>query len=131
MKRLLAVASILAVGLATLVAAPAPAQVSGDFPKYAFEQDGTVVIDGDMAVDCRSFASFLGEGYFESGDISPGARPMLEKCEEAGLLSPENATPGASPSALPDTGGLGFPVALVPLVLLAGLLAFGVPRGKP
>ena len=39
------------------VAAPALAQTSGgDPPDYALEEDGTVVIDGDGATDCRSFA---------------------------------------------------------------------------
>lgn len=64
------------------VAAPALAQTSGNFPDYALEGDGTVVIDGDMGMDCRSFASFLEQGYFESEDISPGARRVLDRCEE-------------------------------------------------
>lgn len=119
-----------------VVAAPAPADVSGgDPPDYVLEEDGTVVIDGDVATDCRSFA-----GFQPSADGDPNreqARRVLEQCEEAGLLPPGSTTPSASASsevsaadgeggALPDTGGPGLAALLVvpgAAAVAGGLLA--------
>ena len=57
------------------VAAPALAQTSGgDPPGYALEEDGTVVIDGDGATDCRSFASFLEQGTSSRRRATPRSR---------------------------------------------------------
>ncbi len=133
-------AVVLAV-MAAVLATPAPAQVSGfNPPDYVFEEGGTVVIDGDAKTDCRSFASFLEDGYFESGDTSAGARRVLEQCEEAGLLDSGSGTPGASasPSAastppgtsaaneedegLPETGG----PALAVLLVVSGVVAAAI-----
>lgn len=136
-----------AVLLAAVFAAPALADTSGGFPDYVLQKDGTVLIDGDGATDCRSFALALEQGYFESGDISPGAQRVLEQCEEAGLLYSEGATLSASagettstsanalPSTgasavggegrgLPETGGPALPALLVvsSVVVVSGLL---------
>ncbi len=122
------------------VAAPALAQTSGgDPPDYALEEDGTVVIDGDGATDCRSFASFLEQGDFEppAGDPSQQAQSILEQCEEAGLLPSGGTTPSAPASSeasaangkgggLPDTGGSTLPALLGVsgvLAMTGGLLA--------
>lgn len=120
-----------------------------DPPRYAFRENGTVVIDGDVFTDCPSFASSLDREEGFRGDVEQ-ARGVLERCEEAGLLPPEgtfssasvgaSASTGASASAsassstaasaspLPTTGGPVSLVALAPLALLAGsgLLAFKV-----
>ena len=108
-----------------VVAAPAPAQTSGGFPDYVLEEDGTVVIEGDAATDCTLFASFLEQGYFEPGGISPGARRVSDQCVEAGLLDPELANSAGAPASgegggLPGTGSPDLP-ALLPAVL--GVLA--------
>jgi len=123
-----------AVLLAAVTAAPALADVTGgDPPDYVLEEDGTVVIDGDLATDCPSFAEFV-----PSADGDPDleqAESVLEQCEEAGLLPPSGGTtPGASPEAsaadgegerLPGTGGPALPALLVVssvVVMTSGLL---------
>src|SRR5918997_710805 len=81
-----------------VVAAPAPAQTSGgNPPDYVLEEDGTVVIDGDAGTDCRSFALFLEQGYFEpvAGDPSQQAQSILEQCEEVGFLESGEGTKSA------------------------------------
>lgn len=151
-ERLRALTLVVMVGLVlggcavASASAPAVAQTSGGFPDYVLEKDGTVVIDGDGATDCTSFASFLEQGSFESGEISPGAQRVLEQCEEAGLLPSGGTSPGASsgvpegaekPSealvtdgedgGLPDTGGPNLPALLLAvlgvLTMMGGLLA--------
>ena len=122
---------VVAVMAAAVASTPALAQTSYDAPDYVLEGDGTVVIDGDGATDCRSFALFLEEGSFESGDtLSAGARRVLEQCVEAGLLEAElAASAGAPAEALPDTGGPGLPAlpaAVAGLVSAAGLLFWWV-----
>ena len=137
MERLRALASVVVVGLVlggcavAVASAPALADITGgDPPDYVLEEDGTVLIDGDLATDCRSFAG----GPVPSADGDPDleqARSVLEQCEEAGLLEPGGGTPSASLSpeasaadgeggGLPDTGGPDLP-ALLPAVL--GVLA--------
>lgn len=106
-----------------------------DLPRYAFREDGTVVIDGDVLTDCSSFASSLDRGGGFRGDAGQ-ARSVLEQCEEAGLLSlggtTSSASAGASASAtaspLPTTGGSVPLMALAPLALLvgSGLLVFRI-----
>lgn len=89
---------VLAVMAMAVVAAPALAQTSGgDPPDYVLEEDGTVVIDGDGGTDCRSFASFLEQGYFEPqpGDPSQQAQSILEQCDEAGFLESGEGTKSA------------------------------------
>ena len=112
-----------------VVAAPAPAQTSGGFPGYVLEEDGTVVIEGDAGTDCASFASFLEQGYFEPGGISPGAQRVLDQCVEAGLLDPGLANPAGAPASgegggLPETGGPDLPALL--LAVLGVLATTGV-----
>ena len=125
-----------------VVAAPALAQTSGGFPDYVLEEDGTVVIDGDGATDCPSFAAFLEQGYFEPGNNPAQAQSVLEQCEEAGLLPPGGRHPQAPASAgasaangkgggLPDTGGPDLPALLGVsgvLAMAGGLLALRVMR---
>ena len=129
-KGAILLAAVLVATMTAAVAAPATADTSGGFPDYVLLKDGTVLIDGDGATDCRSFALFLEDGYFESGDISAGAQRVLEQCVEAGLLDPELAVAaGASPEVaaangndggLPGTGGPELPA----LLLAAAGLAF-------
>lgn len=135
----LLVAALMA-AFATLAAAPALAQTSGGFPKYAFD-DGTVTIEGDATTTCSSFAAFLEQGYFESGDtLSAQAQAVLKQCEEAGLLASADsvssgsvsASSSASAPALPETGGPAIPAAAsaLPLALLVvgGLFALRLAR---
>ena len=112
-----------------------------DPPRYAFRENGTVVIDGDVLTDCSSFASSLDREEGFRGDEEQ-ARSVLERCEEAGLLPPEgtisSASAGASAPAgtsasasaspLPTTGGPASLMAFAPLALLvgSGLLAFKI-----
>lgn len=103
-------------------------------PDYAFD-DGTVVIEGDAATTCPSFAAFLGQGYFESGDVSAGAQRVLGRCVEAGLLDPEVAASaaGGAGGRLPETGGPSPAVlplcASAALLAAGGVVALGVARG--
>ena len=130
---LLRVLAVTVMAMAVL-AAPAPAQTSGgNPPDYVLEEDGTVVIDGDAGTDCRSFASFLEQGYFEPpGDPSQQAQSILEQCEEAGFppagaVLKASASPVASAGpdgALPQTGGPSLTVPL--LAAVAALLATGL-----
>ena len=132
---------VVAVMAAAVVSTPALAQTSDPAPDYVLEKDGTVAIDGDGATDCRSFASFLKEGSFESGDtLSAGAQRVLEQCVEAGLLEAELAASAGAPATasplsegsaangedggLPDTGGPDLPAlpAAASLLVSAGLL---------
>lgn len=108
----------------TVTVTPALAQTSGNAPDYVLKEEGTVIIDGDGATDCTSFAFFLEQGTFESGNISPGAQRVLEQCEEAGFLNSEgvSAVDGES-ETLPETGGSGLTLTLAAAVLASGLLA--------
>ena len=93
-----------------------------DSPEYAFREDGTVVIDGDVSTDCSSFArAFKLEDNLQRNLRQ--ARSVLEQCEEAGLLDSGDATSSASANSsasasasphapanggedeLPDSGG--------------------------
>lgn len=119
---------------------PALAQTTDrDPPDYVFEKDGTVVIDGDVATDCPSFATFV-----PNADRDPDleqAQSVLEQCEEAGLLGSRDSTPSTPPSAsassgvsavdgvgggLPETGGPA-PLALLGVAIIvvaaSGLIA--------
>lgn len=137
---LLATALMAMMTAVAVAAAPALADITeGDPPDYVLKEDGTVVIDGDLATDCPSFAEFV-----PSADGDPDleqAQSVLEQCEEAGLLDSGGGTPSASPSAsassevsavdgegggLPETGGPALPALLVVAVVVvaaSGLLA--------
>lgn len=127
-----------------VAAEPALADVVGaDLPDFALEEDGTVVIDGDLATDCPSFAVGLEEGYESRGDPEQ-AQSVLEQCRRGGFLpsggsAPVSRTPH-SPSAhvseqhrqpsparavLPSTGGPNLPMIPAPMggALLMGLVA--------
>ena len=137
MGRRFLLAAVLSVVLATISVSPALAQLAGNAPpppEYQAKEDGTLVIGGDDVVFCSEF----GLGVGSVGANHPGVR----ECEAAGFPTAVDVSPGiasaptgasaptASASALPETGGPGSVMALVPLVLLmgAGLLAFGVVR---
>lgn len=149
------VAALLATMLAVttafaIAAAPALADITGgDPPDYVLEEDGTVVIDGDLATDCPSFAEFV-----PSADGDPDleqARSVLEQCEEAGLL-PSGGTTSSASDALPagasasseasaangkggglsDTGGPNLPALLGVsgiLAIIGGLLSRKIATG--
>lgn len=109
---LLVVGAVLA---AAVLAAPALAQVAveggGDtqdpIPDFVFEEDGvfgedgaSVVIDGDVVTDCRSFAGEFAGGGVPTADADSDlgqARRVLEQCEEAGLLDSGGSAPPSSP----------------------------------
>ena len=131
-------AAVLATMAVAFLAAPALADVAGggDIPDYALQEDGTVLIDGDLATDCRSFDG----GPIPPADGDPDreqARRVLEQCEEAGLLDSGRGDPGASAvngegGGLPDTGGPDLPALLFVAVLVAaagGLLARKLAAG--
>ncbi len=133
MGRTFLLAAVLFGTLATVLASPAMAQLdlSGNAPpppEYQVKEDGTLVIGGDVVVSCSQVG--LEDPYLKAGG------PEARACEAAGFgtaADPSSggaATPAASTSALPETGGPGSVVALVSLVLLVGtsLLAFGVVR---
>ena len=130
-------ATLVVMTVVAVATAPALAQVSGgNPPDYVLEEDGTVVIDGDVGTDCASFALALEQGYELAGNPER-AQAVLEQCEEAGLLPSESTAPNASvPSevsvvngesgGLPETGGPALPALLVATVLVvvaSGLLA--------
>ena len=130
MGRFLAFSFVVTLGFVVAVA-PVLAQTS-DLPgggrsplqDYVFD-DGTVVIEGDATTTCPSFAGFLEQGYFESGDDVPAsARRVLERCVKAGLLDPEVAASatGDEDVGLPETGG---PTPAILLCASVALLAAG------
>ncbi len=113
------------------------ASTGGDPPDYVLEEDGTVLIDGDLATDCRSFAG----GPVPPADGDPDldqARSVVEQCEKAGLLPSESAAPSAAASSevpadgegegLPETGGPALPALLV--VAVAVVVAGGLRARK-
>jgi hypothetical protein len=128
-------------------AGPALAQTSGNPPDYVLGEDGTVVIDGDVATDCPSFASALEEGYELAGNPEQ-AQAVLEQCRQAGLLpsdasapappAPPSAQvaqqrqrPSPAPAALPNTGGPGLLVpAAAGSALLVGAAALGLAASR-
>lgn len=89
-------------------------------PDYAY-RNGEVYVDGDEALDCRTFAKSFDEGYDEWGNQAQAGR-VLERCRRAGLPS-GNPPPGVRAEiradALAETGGL----PLLPLAAGALLLA--------
>lgn len=81
-------------------------------PDYMLDDDGTVIIDGDIAMDCRSFALSLRQGQpLENGNIQQ-AQSVLQQCEQEGLLASQD-------EGLPDTGG--------PPILAIAWLSSGTP----
>ena len=129
MGRRFLLAAVLSIVLATMPVSPALAQLSGEGPpppEYQVKEDGTLIVGGDIETHCSQVG--LDEQYLTADG------PEARACEAAGFEIAGDGTPGgastpaASASALPETGGFGFPVAaLVPLALLVGgLLAFGV-----
>lgn len=151
---LLTAALVMTTAAAAVVDAPALADVvveggggnQDPVPDYVLEKDGTVLIDGDLATDCRSFVG--GPVPRADGDPDFGqARRVAEQCEEAGLPPSESTTQSASASApapsgtstadgaedrgLPETGGPALPASpVVAMVVVAasGLLARKVGR---
>lgn len=166
MAALLATVLALTTAAVAVVAAPALADVTvlggrdarDPIPDFVFEEDGilgedgaSVVIDGDIVTDCRSFASEFAGGGVPDADADSDleqARRVLEQCEESGLPPSESTTSsGALPSAsassgasaadgesggLPETGGPALPALLlvaVGVVAASGLLARKVVAG--
>ncbi len=101
------------------------------------EEDGSVIIDGDVGTDCRSFALSVEQGY-DLGLTQEQIQSVLEQCRSAGFLSspaadqygtipaPQPSTPvdaspagGGKVSVLPDTGGM------TGLAWIAGALLLG------
>lgn len=78
-----------------------------DPPDFVLEEDGTVIIDGDTAFDCRSFALAREDGYFRGGNQEQ-ALSVLQQCEEGGFLRQGDL------QTLPDTGGPSGAALLLP-----------------
>jgi hypothetical protein len=124
------------------------------------EADGTVIIDGDQATECYSFAVGREQGYDSGGDQEL-ARAVLEECERAGFSSSNRGdmevgnsevvvgAPGAEPPSspggthdpaaaaddgsevLPETsGGLLLPLAAAGLALVAAAGLFAHRHGS-
>lgn len=68
---------------------------------YVLREDGRVVIGGDVATDCPSFASSLEQGYALAGNPEQ-ARSVLDQCKQAGLL-PSGGAPSVSAPQQPPT----------------------------
>ena len=69
--------------------AVSPGEDSPEIPYFAYNGDGTVTIDGDVGTSCYDFAQ-TEEGITRSGELETLAQSVLEQCEEAGALSPDN-----------------------------------------
>ena len=90
-------------------------------PAYVLEEDGTVIKDGDVATDCRSFALYLkDDNYNHLGDLKQ-ARNVLQQCKERGFLRPEG-------TQLPDTAGPAIFLPAAGLLLAIGLIGLKVSR---
>lgn len=75
------------------IAQPYGTPAPPDTADYALTDDGTVLVDGDSAMDCRTFAISYEQGYDRTGDPEQ-AQAVLEQCEQRGLLpSGEEAAP--------------------------------------
>lgn len=101
-----------------------------DPPDYVLEEDGTVIVDGDVVTECSSFSINREEGLFGGFGDQELAQRVLEQCVRSGLSSsggdlsvgdsrvvvrPDTeASPTTSSKSLPETGGLS-------LTSLAGL----------
>ena len=144
MRRTFLLTAALSVVLAAASVTPALAQLAGDAPlppEFQVEEDGTLVIGGDVRVPCSEF----GLGVIDTAEPND---PAVRACEAAGFPTAVSVTsgrasapsstsastgasaPAAAASALPETGGPASFMALVPLVLLVGtgLLAFRLVR---
>lgn len=93
-------------------------------------ENGSVIIDGDVGTDCRSFALSVEQGY-DLGLTQEQIQSVLEQCRSAGFLSSPAAdqygdgvagtTSASQPPTpvLPDTGGM------TGLAWIAGALLLG------
>lgn len=91
----------------------ATAQNAPDITDYELQDDGTVIIGGDTATDCRSFALYLDNPNYEPPGSLQQARDVLQQCKE-------RETAGPVDTELPDTGG---PLVLpTTSLLLAGTI---------
>ena len=73
-----------------------------DPPDFVFQEDGTVLVDGDVVIDCLSFAT-----YMPSADGDPDleqAQSVLEQCEQGGFLSSDD---GGDDVTQPETSTRG------------------------
>ena len=127
------------------IAVPSGESPPPDPPDYVLREDGTVVIDGDSGMDCRSFALSV-----PRADASPDlqqAQSVLERCERRGLLlsgaeaayaTEEQQTaitlargPAREDTLLPATGGPGIlSPATVGEALLVGLSLLGIGKRR-
>ena len=133
--------AVLGMMLATAPPAPADSQgvagssgslAEGETPPlpYELEKDGTLVIGGDVLIDCPSEFG-VSERYADARPSDPDISADLEQnanavrlCEgngfsPSGVATDANHPPGTDDAALPRTGG----AALLPLT--AGLLLAG------
>jgi hypothetical protein len=92
LRKLVLIVAMLSVALAAL-SAPATAQLAGGPPPQdsVLQEDGTLVVGGDVVLDCPGFAEYVDQ-YGNAPSASPDvraeleqARSALEQCEEAGF----------------------------------------------
>jgi len=99
-----------------------------------FGEAGTVVIDGDVSTNCRSFALMVQQWWYAFADDPEQRDSALRQCREAGLLpagapgaGADDGTDGGAATApgdvLPDSGGP--PLVPVSVAGAALLLAGG------
>ena len=116
-----------------LSASPALAQLAGDAPpppEYEVNEDGTLVIGGDILVRCAEVG--LGNPYLGTDDpevraqIDQSLRESARACEAAGFETAVDHPSGSASSSsdasadaevLPETGG----ITLWALLLAAGV----------
>lgn len=88
--------------------AAAMAQNAADSPDYALQDDGTVIIGGDNATDCRSFALYLDNPNYEPPGSLRQARDVSQQCKEQGTAGPVDTelSDTGGPPVLPTAGSL-------------------------
>lgn len=135
MRRTILLAALCAAAVlmfASVASAQSAAIVEGaPLPPDVVQEDGSIVIGGDVGTDCRSFALSVEQGY-DLGLTQGQIQSVLEQCEQASFLSSTPAgeqynddvagtipTPQPSTPVLPDTGGVSG------LILMAGALLLG------
>lgn len=109
MCRRFLLAAVLSIVLATMPVSPALTQLSGDGPpppKYQVNEDGSLVIEGDIVVSCHQIGQE--DPYLQADG------PEAQACEAAGFGTAAGPSPGdtsARPRRLPR-----FPERAVPAV---------------
>jgi hypothetical protein len=105
---------------------------------YSVQEDGTVIVGGDVGTDCRSFALSVEQGY-DLGLTQEQIQSVLAQCEQVGDTTDDqygDEPTGDQPNhedegsqVLPDTGGTSpFTLGIGALLVAGGLLARRIVR---